>query len=164
MSDAPGCVTPETIAELRRLHAEATPGLWKLWGGDVVSDPDGSSDVEKGVFVCRPEMKMVNGHGRVFNAHLICEMQRALPSLLDAAEVAQLLGDAVLALLLKHEWVEQEVCGSASELCPECDADKSSEATGRATSGDGKHEPGCAWGALMDKVRQVLERRAAHGA
>ena len=167
MSDArnveAGFVTPETIAELRRLHAEATPGLWKLWGGDVMADQDGTSNVDQGVFVCRPEPKMVNGHARIFNAALICEMQRALPSLLAAAEMAPLLGDAVLTLLLKHEWVEQDVCGSASDLCPECDADKSSEATGRATSG-GKHEPGCEWGALMAKVRLVLERRAGHGA
>jgi len=81
-------VSREDIAELRRLLKEATPGKWKLWGGEVRADIDGTANLDTSILVCVPQSKIVNGHARVFNASLIATMQRALPDLLDLAEAA----------------------------------------------------------------------------
>lgn len=82
-------VNRETIAELRRLLSAATPGKWKLWGGEVRADADGTSNLDTSTLVCVPTTT-TNEHGalRVPNAYLIAAMQQALPDLLDVAEAA----------------------------------------------------------------------------
>ena len=93
-------LTPEAMAELRRLLAAATPGQWEAEGSQVWG-PDGvlvAAVREHSTIVDRPD------------AALIAAAVNALPPLLDAAELANLLGNNAKALndVLPREVLRQK--------------------------------------------------------
>jgi len=92
-------VTSKQRKELRRMHADAAPGTWKLLGGEVRSDM-GNEDCtpDDSVFVCRPAPTLVNGHNRVPNAYLIASMQQSLISMLDDIDALDRVRTAIVML------------------------------------------------------------------
>lgn len=76
-------LTPETLAELRRLHAAATPGPWGVDDGIVVDDRGNAHKVDPATI---PAVGIEVDHVSGFDASLIVAARNALPALLDAAE------------------------------------------------------------------------------
>ena len=75
--------------EARRLLAQITPGVWKLWGMDVMTDRDGTSNVDTAGLIARtadPDRGL-----RTFNASFIAAAPRLVADLADKL-------DAVAAL------------------------------------------------------------------
>ena len=76
-------VTPETLAELRRLLEEATPGPWHAWDRGIGYEVH--TEVEHNPIRCDP---LNSGFRETFggpDAQLIVAAVNALPALLDAA-------------------------------------------------------------------------------
>jgi predicted RNase H-like nuclease (RuvC/YqgF family) len=94
----PNPITPELIAELRRLDSEASPGEWVACGcgkcGLVMGElyVVANTRVEDG-----PESP--SGKQQTADARLIVTARNALPALLDAVEELQLNNQVLLALL-----------------------------------------------------------------
>jgi len=62
----------ELAKELRDRAVRCEPGTWKLWGGDVMADPKGTSDVDDAVLVARcPLQPNELGGSHVSNAYYI---------------------------------------------------------------------------------------------
>jgi hypothetical protein len=62
-------------AELLRDRArKATPGVWKLWGMEVLGDVRGDGDVDHALSVCSAASPTTTDI-RTFNADYICAMQ-----------------------------------------------------------------------------------------
>jgi hypothetical protein len=78
-------MTPEKIAELRRLLADATPGPWEI-------DDDG---LDRGIWGRSGSVVVATQIEDGQDAALIAAAVSALPELLDAAERAQMLDDAI---------------------------------------------------------------------
>jgi hypothetical protein len=104
--------TPEKIAELKRLMAEATPGPWQKrpyvgdsdWCISICAGPeDIAFDRTKADWICDVEDGDCNPLDTtpavVANAGLICTAVNALPSLLTDIEM---LREALQAISLKH--------------------------------------------------------------
>ena len=80
-------VTPETLAELRRLLEEATPGPWHAWDRGIGYEVH--TEVEHNPIRCDP---LNSGFRETFggpDAHLIVSAVNALPSLLDQLDAAE---------------------------------------------------------------------------
>lgn len=69
--------------KLRHLLAGSTPGVWKTWATEVMSDQDGTSTCGHAVPVATTHYRDEAGRPRTNDADLICAMRRELPGLLD---------------------------------------------------------------------------------
>ena len=83
MADEP----EEIFARLRELDTKRTEGVWKLWGMQVASDYDGTSNIDTATMVAQT-YQTVNGAPRTFDADLICSLVNNAPWLLELAEEA----------------------------------------------------------------------------
>ena len=84
MADWTTCrVTPETLAELRRLLEEATPGPWHAWDRGIGYEVH--TEVEHNPIHCVSLNSEFRETFRGPDARLIAAAVNALPALLDAA-------------------------------------------------------------------------------
>ena len=86
-------LTPKTLAELRRLLDEATPGPWHAWDRGIGYEVH--TEVEHNPIRCDP---LNSGFRETFggpDAQLIVAAVNALPALLDAAAERDALAEAV---------------------------------------------------------------------
>ncbi len=68
----------KVIAEIRHRSARTEKGRWKLWGGTVMADPKGTSNVDDAIEVARcPLQPNEHGGSHVANAYYIQAAQPA---------------------------------------------------------------------------------------
>lgn len=69
------------VEEVEASHAKTTPGKWKLWAMNVMSDVDGTNDVKTAKPICRTLFVDDEGRRRTFNADFIALAHEAAPTL-----------------------------------------------------------------------------------
>lgn len=97
-----------TVAELRRLLAEGTPGPWqvstpetKAWGAEIAT-------VETDILVTRPDDdSLIEPGDSETDAALIVAAVNALPALLDVVEAAQITHDAFFSHAVSDRVAQQ---------------------------------------------------------
>lgn len=80
----------DRLSEIEARLAGATPGVWKLWGMDVLADQDGTSDVDTAVPVATTRM-LIDGKPRTFDAELIAHAPTDLTALVKFAREVEAL-------------------------------------------------------------------------
>ena len=99
-------VTPETLAELRRLLEEATPGPWHAWDRGIGYEVH--TEAEHNPIHCVSLNSEFRETFRGPDARLIAAAVNALPALLDAAAERDRLAEAVERVrALATEWATQ---------------------------------------------------------
>ena len=117
-------VTPETLAELRRLLDNGTPGPWRI---------DSLENGEHCLYIDEPSESLGSGGAIVaewltdHNANLIAEAINALPALLDAAAERDALAAKLAEVRALHQAYVCEECredpsGGACREDPSCEA------------------------------------------
>ena len=86
-----------TRVKLRHLLARSTPGVWKTWAMEVMSDQDGTSTGGRAVPVATTHYRDDAGRPRTNDADLICAMRGALPGLLDDLDAERDRADTAIA-------------------------------------------------------------------
>jgi hypothetical protein len=98
--------------ELEKLLANATPGKWKLWGGQVMADQDGTSNVDTAVPVAQTYAL------RTWDASLMCWIKNNGAEVIAAARAK--LSTAEQALREAHDTIatmrEQQDLGRGDPL------------------------------------------------
>lgn len=80
----------DRLSEIEERIAAATPGVWKLWGMDVLADQDGTSDVDTAVPVATTRM-LIDGKPRTFDAELVAHAPTDLAALVKFAREVEVL-------------------------------------------------------------------------
>ena len=113
--------TPETIAELKRLLAEATPGPWTFDGADIRATCDPSRDAKKPFYIAlkQPAGGVEMNNAQQANCQLIAAAVNALPSLLSDLEAAQkreqVLREALVGIF--DYWNREENHKAMADAC-----------------------------------------------
>jgi len=112
-------LTPERLAELRRLHEAATPGPWKLWNGwgpvagteyMVVYRIGPEGDEWVGIIADYRYPPSADLYAKREDAELVAAARNALPELLD--EIQRLKG----VILRAAADLARLACGAEAEI------------------------------------------------
>lgn len=76
------------LDSLDSMRDKATPGVWKIWGMEVMADQKGTSNVDDAVPVAQTYCRNADGSPRTFDAQFIIEAHREVPVLTSAIRAA----------------------------------------------------------------------------
>lgn len=104
----------DRLAKIQARADKATPGVWKIWGMQVMSDQKGTSNVDDAVLVSQTFLRNEEASPRTFDAQFIAQAHQDVPALVAALQ-------AVLGL---HQPTagcgEPGACETCCAVCETC--------------------------------------------
>ena len=76
----------DRLAQIQDRAEKATPGVWKIWGMQVMADQKGTSVVDDAVLVAQTYLSNDSGEPRTFDAQFIAQAHQDVPALVAALE------------------------------------------------------------------------------
>ena len=74
----------DRLAQIQARVDKTTPGVWKIWGMQVMADQKGTSVVDDAVPVAQTYLSNDSGKPRTFDAQFIAQAHQDVPALVAA--------------------------------------------------------------------------------